>query len=109
MSGTKSVPTYQAMHLLRKHLSIAWIVTGFTVHCSTFTVYKLTRNGCQQNRHADFRIEPVQARHTAAEREHRSLANRVEVLIRDYCGRNRVAIPEQDDLFTSNEQTDQGT
>ncbi len=48
-----------------------------------------------------FRIEPglKEALRTAANREHRSIANMVEVLIRDYCGRNGIAIPEQDDLF----------
>jgi len=41
-----------------------------------------------------FRIEPSlkDALRTAAEREHRSIANMVEVLIRDYCGRNSIAI-----------------
>ena len=44
-----------------------------------------------------FRIAPnvKEALSTAAAREHRSIANRVEVLIRDYCGRNGIAIPEQ--------------
>ncbi|TCO82990.1 hypothetical protein EV699_10335 [Plasticicumulans lactativorans] len=48
-----------------------------------------------------FRIEPAlkEALRMAAEREHRSLANMVEVLIRDYCGRNGIAIPEQGALF----------
>lgn len=43
-----------------------------------------------------FRIEPElkEALRTAAEREHRSIANMVDVLIRDYCGRNGIAIPE---------------
>jgi hypothetical protein len=43
-----------------------------------------------------FRIEPglKEALRTAAEREHRSIANMVEVMIRDYCGRNEVAVPE---------------
>jgi len=37
-----------------------------------------------------FRIEPglKDALRMAAEREHRSIANMVEVMIRDYCGRN---------------------
>ncbi len=44
-----------------------------------------------------FRIEPdlKNALRTAAVREHRSIANMVEVLIRDYCRRNGIAIPEQ--------------
>ena len=44
-----------------------------------------------------FRIEPglKGALCTAAGQEHRSIANMVEVMIRDYCGRNGVAIPEQ--------------
>lgn len=41
-----------------------------------------------------FRIEPnlKDAVRTAADREHRSIANMVEVMIRDYCGRVGVAI-----------------
>jgi len=44
-----------------------------------------------------FRIEPgiKEALRTSAEREHRSIANMVEVMIRDYCGRNGVTISEQ--------------
>lgn len=54
-----------------------------------------------------FRINPSlkDALRLAAEREHRSLANMVEVLIRDYCVRNGIAISEQADLFTSSGQT----
>lgn len=53
-----------------------------------------------------FRIEPglKEALRTAAAREHRSIANMVEVLIRDYCGRNGIAIPEQAYLFDDNQQ-----
>ena len=45
-----------------------------------------------------FRIEPAlkEALRAAAEHEHRSIANMVEVLIRDWCGRNGISIPEQD-------------
>jgi hypothetical protein len=48
-----------------------------------------------------FRIEPglKEALRTAADREHRSIANMVEVLIRDYCGRIGITIPEQGTLF----------
>lgn len=46
-----------------------------------------------------FRIDPAvkEALRTAAAREHRSIANMVEVLIRDYCGRNHIAIPENNE------------
>jgi hypothetical protein len=48
-----------------------------------------------------FRIEPAlkEALRTAAAREHRSIANMIEVMIRDHCGRNGIAIPEQKALF----------
>ena len=48
-----------------------------------------------------FRIEPSlkEALRAAADREHRSIANMVEVLIRDWCSRNGIAIPEQAALF----------
>lgn len=41
-----------------------------------------------------FRIEPglKEALRAAAEQEHRSLANMVEVMIREYCGRVGVSI-----------------
>jgi hypothetical protein len=47
-----------------------------------------------------FRIEPnlKEALRTAAEREHRSTVNVIEVLIRDYCGRNGITIQEQQAL-----------
>lgn len=53
-----------------------------------------------------FRIEPAlkEALRAAAEREHRSVANMVEVMIRDYCGRNGIAIPEQGALFAEKRQ-----
>ena len=46
------------------------------------------------------RIEPAlkDALRRAAEEEHRSIANMLAVMIRDYCGRNSVTIPEQRDL-----------
>ncbi len=51
-----------------------------------------------------FRIEPnlKEALRTAADQEHRSIANMTEVMIRDYCGRVGVAIqnkqaPQMDD------------
>lgn len=45
-----------------------------------------------------FRIKPTlkDALRAAAEREHRSIANMVEVMVLDYCGRNGVAISDQD-------------
>jgi len=48
-----------------------------------------------------FRIDPglKEALRTAAQQEHRSIANMVEVLIRDYCGRNGIAIPERGELL----------
>ncbi|WP_302141353.1 ribbon-helix-helix protein, CopG family [Halomonas alkalicola] len=44
-----------------------------------------------------FRIDPAlkEALRTAAAQEHRSIANMVEVLIREYCGREGISIPEQ--------------
>lgn len=48
-----------------------------------------------------FRIEPglKEALRTAADRDHRSIANMIEVMIRDYCGRSGITIPEQGALF----------
>jgi hypothetical protein len=43
-----------------------------------------------------FRIEPAlkEGLRAASVQEHRSIANMIAVMIRDYCGRNGVAIPE---------------
>lgn len=45
-----------------------------------------------------FRIDPgvKEALRTAAAREHRSIANMIEVLIRDHCQKNGVAVPDSD-------------
>ena len=42
-----------------------------------------------------FRIAPglKEVLRTVDEREHRSIANMVDVMIRDYCGRHSVTIP----------------
>lgn len=54
----------------------------------------------------NLRIEPglKEAVREAAAREHRSVANMVEMLIRRHCDRSGISIPEQTDLFpeTSN-------
>lgn len=48
-----------------------------------------------------FRIEPglKEALRAAAEQEHRSIANMVEVMIREYCG--RVGVEVSEDLPTA--------
>ena len=48
-----------------------------------------------------FRIEPrlKEALRMTADREHRSIANMVEVMIRDYCARTGIQMPEQDTLL----------
>ena len=58
-----------------------------------------------------FRIEPAlkEALRTAAEREHRSIANMVEVMIRDHCGREGIAIPGQGALFDDGKTPRSGT
>lgn len=50
------------------------------------------------------RIDPAikEGLRAVAAQEHRSLANMIEVMILDYCGRNGVTIPEQDNQFNDN-------
>jgi len=52
----------------------------------------------------NLRIEPgvKEAVREAAAREHRSVANMVEMLIRRHCGEAGITIPEQTDLFPGN-------
>ena len=56
-----------------------------------------------------FRIEPglKEALRMAADREHRSIANMIEVLIRDYCGRCGITIQEQRALLLDDERKPQ--
>jgi len=53
----------------------------------------------------NLRINPSikEAVREAAVREHRSVANMVEVLIRRHCDKAGITIPEQSDLFPRNE------
>lgn len=48
----------------------------------------------------NLRIDPVlkEALREAAVRDHRSIANLIEVLIRRYCEESGISIPEQQDL-----------
>lgn len=52
----------------------------------------------------NLRISPAikEAVREAAAREHRSVANMVEVLIRRYCDQAGITIPEQSDPFPRN-------
>ena len=49
----------------------------------------------------NLRIDPglKEAVKEAADREHRSVANFIELLIRDYCRKAKITIPEQHPLF----------
>jgi len=51
----------------------------------------------QKNTTLTLRINPAfkEGLKAAAEQEHRSITNMVEVLIRDYCGRNGITISEK--------------
>ena len=49
----------------------------------------------------NLRISPVlkEAARIAASREHRSIANLIEVLIRQHCEQTGITIPDQAELF----------
>jgi len=51
-----------------------------------------------------FRIDPglKEALRIAADQEHRSIANMVEVLIRDYCERHGISIPHSEETKNNN-------
>jgi hypothetical protein len=53
-----------------------------------------------------FRIGPMLKKglRLLAEKQHRSLTNMVEVMIRDHCKQHNVAIPEQKTLFDNENQ-----
>jgi len=52
----------------------------------------------------NLRIDPgvKEAVREAADLEHRSVANMVEMLIRRYCDETGIIVPEQNELFTGN-------
>jgi len=54
------------------------------------------------------RIDPMikEGLRLLAEKEHRSLTNMVEVLIRDYCKLHNVVIPEQLSLLADSDRQD---
>ena len=53
----------------------------------------------------NLRIQPglKDAVREAAAREHRSVANMIEMLIRRHCEQAGIAVPEQNELFAGNE------
>ncbi|TXH91704.1 MAG: hypothetical protein E6Q72_10290 [Pseudomonas sp.] len=53
----------------------------------------------------NLRIDPnlKEAVRIAAQLEHRSIANLIELLIRQHCERAGISIPEQTELFGGNE------
>jgi len=57
----------------------------------------------------NLRIDPVlkEAARIAAAQEHRSIANLVEVLIRQHCARIGVSIPDQAELFPQEDRDDE--
>lgn len=91
ISASNPSPPFQT-HISQR----CWIRSDITVQCSTSAVHE--RHGATmaaaKTTTLTFRIEPSlkDALRTVADQEHRSIANMVEVMIRDYCGRNRVAI-----------------
>jgi len=79
-----------------------------TVHSSTYAVHAAGGKNMASTKTATltFRVDPnvKEALRTAAEHEHRSIANMVEVLIRDYCGKNGIKIPQQVTLTNNGER-----
>ena len=52
----------------------------------------------------NLRIDPgvKEAVREAADKEHRSVANMIEMLIRRHCDRAGIVVPEQGEMFTRN-------
>ena len=72
----------------------------YALHIRYFscTMYRMAKTKIST---LNLRIEPAikEAVRVAAAREHRSVANMVEVLIRRHCSETGIVIPEQNDLF----------
>jgi len=54
----------------------------------------------------NLRVDPVikEAMRIAANQEHRSIANMVELLIREHCERVGISIPEQKEMFDEGDE-----
>ena len=54
----------------------------------------------------NLRVDPdvKEAIRIAAKNEHRSIANMVEILIRDHCERVGISIPEQQEMFKESDE-----
>jgi len=54
----------------------------------------------------NLRIDPFlkEALRVAAMRDHRSIANMVEMMIRDHCRENGISIPDQQELFSKGKE-----
>ena len=54
----------------------------------------------------NLRIDPFlkEALRVAAMQEHRSIANMVEVMIREHCGSKGISIPDQQELVLHNQE-----
>jgi hypothetical protein len=63
-----------------------------------YTMYRMAKTKVST---LNLRIEPglKEAVREAAAREHRSVANMVEMLIRRHCDQSGITIPEQNELF----------
>lgn len=74
--------------MTERYCRVQYIRSGFGVPMAASKTATLT-----------FRIDPglKEALRIAAGLEHRSIANMVEVLIRDHCGQRGIAIPPSDE------------
>lgn len=85
---------------------LAWCWTG-NAKCVTFATLLLYIGPMARNKIAtlNLRIDPglKEAVREAADLEHRSIANMVEMLIRRYCDDAGIVIPDQGELFSGNQ------
>lgn len=67
--------------------------------------------GLRKSATLNLRIDPIlkEAAREAALREHRSVANMVEVLIRKHCDELGISIPDQQSLFNEDEDERENT
>jgi len=76
------------------------------VECSTSAVASGDGMPVSKTATLTFRIDPSlkEALRTAANLEHRSIANMVEILIRNYCGQRGIEIPVADEAIKAVER-----
>lgn len=91
------------------HPRQAWYPVSRNMRYIDFTFLWYCQMPPKKTATLNLRIDPAikEAARIAALREHRSVANLVELLVRRHCQASGIEIPRQEELFTAKEPGDE--